>query len=760
MKKVRRNRLLHMESSIKKYIQKRDNTESSKEQIGIGLGYAAPFNVPSTWDTTTDNRIMELHPSIRATAANFINTLQSNYGMKVRIYSGFRSFAAQDELYAKGRTTPGSIVTNAEGGESYHNYGLAFDVVEIEPNYGFGNGYDSDRWNTIGDVGKAAGFEWGGDWTSFVDKPHFQMTSGFSTAQLLAKHNQQDFISGTSFVALTGVSTGQSHDEGHGHGESTCGGEHRFVKGMGYSHAHSQPPISAHISYREATYSQTAINNNLSNNPGHAELANMKVLAEKVFEPIRNHFNQPIYISSFFRTKAVNAKIPGSSKTSDHINGRSMDIDMDGRSGPTNAEVFYYIKNNLEFDQLIWEKGTNTNPNWVHVSYREGNNRNEVLRLKNGVYSAFSLGDYTSAYAVNEMSTRGITFLKDTEGFRTDVYDDGGGYPTIGYGHKLSSTEVKAYHKGTYKYQNGITKTQAEQLLKDDLESKAYAPMRRFLKVSLTQQQFDATASYVFNAGPGNTLSRKFGKYLNEKKWSAAAKEMDIVTSGGVKMAGLVKRRNAEYDMFMNGVYGNKDDYNGTSLSFGISESYGRDPYPRIKSSKFKSFLPTILAHEGGYVNDPDDPGGETNKGITMRTFKRYAKSILGKEPTSANLKKITDEEAGMIYEQIYWKKLMAEQIKDVQVAQQYVDFYINAGSNAIRTMQRALNALGQNVAVDGGMGPKTLAAINAVDGEKLFNMFRKKRQDFYDDLVKRKPKMKKFLKGWTKRTNSFVYKK
>ncbi|XOV68328.1 MAG: glycoside hydrolase family 108 protein [Fluviicola sp.] len=194
------------------------------------------------------------------------------------------------------------------------------------------------------------------------------------------------------------------------------------------------------------------------------------------------------------------------------------------------------------------------------------------------------------------------------------------------------------------------------------------------------------------------------------------------------------------------------DDYEEiNSTAFG-------EPFSDIKSDKFRKFLPQILKFEGGFVNDPDDPGGATNKGITWGTFQRHAQTVLGIAPTLENLKNITDAQAGKIYELIYWNKLLAEDINDVQVAYQYVDFYINAGHNAIKVMQRTLNSLGQSVTVDGRMGPKTLAAINAIDGAQLFEAFKKYRQQYYNNLAERRPNMKKFLGGWTKRTNHFVY--
>ncbi len=543
-----------------------------------------------------------------------------------------------------------------------------------------------------------------------------------------------------------------AHQNGH------CGHDHTISGAMKYSFEYAQEPISAHISYHEATRSDTARRLGLDNTPNQEQLANMKVLAERVFEPLRNHFNRPIPISSFFRTEAVNRAVKGSS-TSDHMTGRSMDIDVDGLNGITNAQVFYYIKDNLEFDQLIWEKGDNANPSWVHVSYREGNNRNQVLRYDGNTYSAFTYmskgyGDPSPIQNMN-FSQRGLDFLIGEEGFRENVYRDAGGFLTIGYGHKLTDAEVRAYQNNTYQFQNGITRQQARNLLVDDVERIAVRPIKSFVKVGLTQNQFDAAVSYVFNSGRGNTLDRNFGRKLNNKDFNGAASEMDIVTSNGTYVERLDRRRQAERDMFLNGVYNHSDNYRP---SRGQSVSSFGDPFPNIRSAKFKAFLPTILEHEGGFVNHPSDPGGATNKGITIGTFQQHAQSILGLEPTLENLKNITDEEAGLIYERIYWNRLHAEEINDVQVAYQYVDFFINAGGNAVRVMQNTLNQLGQSVEVDGGMGPKTLEAINSVEGQVLFDAFKQNRLQYYNDLVSRKPEMNVFLNTWTRRTNSFVY--
>ena len=143
--------------------------------------------------------------------------------------------------------------------------------------------------------------------------------------------------------------------------------------------------ISKHISYKEATQSQTATRKGISNDPDAYQLQNMQLLAEKVFEPLREHFGVPISINSFFRSQKLNKAIGGASG-SQHTQGRAIDID-DTLGGVSNKQMFEYIKNHLDFDQLIWEFGDNNNPAWVHVSYvSEIENRRRVLKAskKNG----------------------------------------------------------------------------------------------------------------------------------------------------------------------------------------------------------------------------------------------------------------------------------------------------------------------------------------------------------------------------------------
>jgi hypothetical protein len=139
--------------------------------------------------------------------------------------------------------------------------------------------------------------------------------------------------------------------------------------------------LSAHLDLSEVTRSESAKRNGISNMPTEQHIANFKLLAEKVFEPVRVHFGVPIHISSAYRSIELNRVVKGS-LTSQHCTGEAIDVDMDGSpSGVTNKMVFDYIKDNLVFDQLIYEFGDSKNPDWVHVSYEStGKQRKQVLR--------------------------------------------------------------------------------------------------------------------------------------------------------------------------------------------------------------------------------------------------------------------------------------------------------------------------------------------------------------------------------------------
>jgi len=146
--------------------------------------------------------------------------------------------------------------------------------------------------------------------------------------------------------------------------------------------------ISANLTLKEVSKSLTATRKGIDNEPQGEHLTNLIKLANNVFQPIREHFGKPIFVSSGYRSKDLNKAIGGAHKiikgeyvaTSQHCKGEALDLDNDGRGYPSNADIFWYIYDHLEFDQLIFEFGSMENPSWVHVSYKSEGNRKQVLR--------------------------------------------------------------------------------------------------------------------------------------------------------------------------------------------------------------------------------------------------------------------------------------------------------------------------------------------------------------------------------------------
>lgn len=138
--------------------------------------------------------------------------------------------------------------------------------------------------------------------------------------------------------------------------------------------------LSEHLDLSEIIRSESAKRNGISNMPTPEHIENLKALAEKIFEPIRNYFKVPIRVSSGYRSKELNAKV-GGSKTSDHCFGYAIDLDADGTS-ITNNEIFHFIKDNLKFKQLIFEFPVNGQASWIHISYQTSNLKNEILIAK------------------------------------------------------------------------------------------------------------------------------------------------------------------------------------------------------------------------------------------------------------------------------------------------------------------------------------------------------------------------------------------
>lgn len=145
--------------------------------------------------------------------------------------------------------------------------------------------------------------------------------------------------------------------------------------------------ISKHITHKEATRSHTAIQLGIDNSPTDTELANMQLVAAKVFEPLRDWVANPIKVESFFRCEKLNFAVGGSTN-SQHRFGQAIDID-DDYNHKTNSEMFYWILDNLKFDQIIWEFGNMDNPGWIHISYTS-NNRNRIsIAYKDDGYTKY-----------------------------------------------------------------------------------------------------------------------------------------------------------------------------------------------------------------------------------------------------------------------------------------------------------------------------------------------------------------------------------
>ncbi len=172
--------------------------------------------------------------------------------------------------------------------------------------------------------------------------------------------------------------------------------------------------------------------------------------------------------------------------------------------------------------------------------------------------------------------------------------------------------------------------------------------------------------------------------------------------------------------------------------------------------ANFALFLPMVLQFEGGFSDDPVDPGGATNKGITLKTFTGCAEKLLDVSPTLENLRNLTDDQAGILYRTLYWKPVGGDETQLQDLANIVCDFYVNAGVNATKLLQRVLNDLGASLTVDGGIGPASLAALASLDQTEVYRRYKSGRITYYQNLAKSQPALNKFLKGWLNRVNSF----
>lgn len=166
--------------------------------------------------------------------------------------------------------------------------------------------------------------------------------------------------------------------------------------------------------------------------------------------------------------------------------------------------------------------------------------------------------------------------------------------------------------------------------------------------------------------------------------------------------------------------------------------------------ANFDILFPYILKVEGGFVNDPDDVGGATNKGITLKTYTEYCTENGLKKPTIADLKKIDNSVVAEIYKKRYWDKWKAADIMSQKVANILVDWYINSGTIGIKKAQIAIGTL-----ADGIVGKMTIAAVNAANPDDLFAKLYNARVEHYNGIVRRNPSQRKFLKGWLNRLNT-----
>ncbi len=166
--------------------------------------------------------------------------------------------------------------------------------------------------------------------------------------------------------------------------------------------------------------------------------------------------------------------------------------------------------------------------------------------------------------------------------------------------------------------------------------------------------------------------------------------------------------------------------------------------------AEVNKLVPIILKWEGGFVNDPLDKGGATNKGVTLATFQR----VFGKNKTVEDLKKITDEQWMTILKKFYWDKWKADFIFNQSVANLLVDWVWTSGVHGIKIPQQILG-----VQVDGVVGQKTIDAINKSEPSALFKKIWIARRDFFNRIVERNPTQQRFIKGWLNRLNDFKYK-
>jgi lysozyme family protein len=170
----------------------------------------------------------------------------------------------------------------------------------------------------------------------------------------------------------------------------------------------------------------------------------------------------------------------------------------------------------------------------------------------------------------------------------------------------------------------------------------------------------------------------------------------------------------------------------------------------------FSKFLPMLLRNEGGWVENPSDPGGPTNKGITIDTFREFAPRLLGIEATLQNLRALTDEQAGKIYKIEYWDPIFGDDIQLQELANIVCDFHVNSGFHAISILIKTFNVVGGNHNPYRKLTPKMMDSLNHRDSAEVYMHYKAARIAYYRTLAQENPVTRVFLRGWLNRVNSF----
>lgn len=174
----------------------------------------------------------------------------------------------------------------------------------------------------------------------------------------------------------------------------------------------------------------------------------------------------------------------------------------------------------------------------------------------------------------------------------------------------------------------------------------------------------------------------------------------------------------------------------------------------------FSIFLPILLTNEGGWSDNPHDPGGATNKGITWTLFQACSSRLLGIVPTMTELQALTDQEAGVLYKALFWDELRCDEWESQDLANICCDFAVNSGVNrAAKLLQSVVNqiSMGGHIAVDGVIGPGTMAALAAVNQANAYRLYRAQRIEQYQEIAAANPADEEFLAGWINRVLRFT---